>query len=449
MNKPNIILITIDSLRPDFLGCYGSKKGLTHNIDKLADRSIVFKNAITPSAPTYLAFQSIMCGARPFKYGKYLGIPPANEVKTIAESMKENGYSTYAVVSDNPVLYGKNYEYNRGFDEFIDYKIQNIQLKNNSSLKKLIKNALNEKIRNKMFLLHAAIKKLYSKSPIVNAGEINKKALKLIGSNGAKPFFMWLHYMDVHTPYSSGYKHFNLYGKFSPKNLYAKIKFSYNLSAFIRNMRIENKEDLRIAMSMYEASLKYLDDEIGKLIGSINNDNTYIILTSDHGESFMEHGYYYHDTFSVYDELIKIPLLICGPGISHADKTSVASSLNIAKTICALAGIKTEHFEGFNLVNIDSTDKEKHLLTNNTTAVLYKCKFFSLLFDQHLFDNKAEIMNYEILSCIIKDGIKYIFNRETKNEELYDLKNDPGEKINIAEKKKDICSGLKKILMNQ
>jgi len=444
MNKPNILLITIDSLRPDFLGCYGSEKKLSPNIDRLANNSIVFENAITPSAPTYLAFQSIMCGIKPFQYGKYLGVPPIDGVKTIAESMKENGYSTYAVVSDNPVLYGKNYEYDRGFDKYIDFKNQNIQIKNDSPLKKFIKNALNDKLKNKLFLLHSAIKKLSLKSPIVNANEVNNKALEAIGSNGTKPFFAWLHYMDVHTPYSSGYKHFELYGKYSIKNLFAKLKLSYNLNAFIKEMRIADKEDLRVAISMYESSLKYLDEELGKLLKSIDLNNTYIVFTSDHGESFMEHNYYYHDTFSVYNELIKIPLMICGPGITPWKKKDLASSINIAKTICAISNIKEEHFEGFNLIDIDLIDKEKYLSTNNITKVLYRCKFFSLLFDQYLFDNKSEIMNYDILSSIIKDDFKYIFNNETRKEELYNLKNDPKEMKNIAENNRDICSNLRK-----
>lgn len=444
INQPNIILITADSLRSDFLGCYGSKKGLSENIDELASESLVFDNAITPGTPTFFAFPSIMCGIKPFQFGRQIGVPSPDKAKTIAEVMKSNGYNTYAVVSDNPVLYGEVFGYNRGFDYYLDYN-----KKQDSQKKKLLANLpkcilsdnTKKKIKGKIYSAKDSLKYTMGNGPATKADKINEEAKKLIKKNEKnKPFFMWLHYMDTHNPYTSGSELFDLYGgKHLIKSFLAKFRVYSKLRTLIKNSRVDNKKDLEIIIAMYESSLKFFDIEIGKLFKQIKDmENTYIIFTADHGEGFMEHNYFHHAPHILYNEMIKIPLIIYGPKIKADNMDQIASLINIPKTICALAGIKNEEFKGFDLTDIKNTDLNKYLTRNNITKLLCNCRFLKLL--------RNDSSQYEMLGSVITNKYKYISNEEKDKEELYNLKNDSLEKDNIVNDNKDIVENFRKIL---
>lgn len=443
INQPNIILITADSLRPDFLGCYGNEKRLSPNIDKLAEESLVFNNAITPGTPTFFAFPSIMCGIKPFEYGKHIGVPLNEEVKTIAEVLKSNGYNTYAVVSDNPVLYGEYSGYNRGFDYYLDYQKQDLNKK--KSVEKLLgcilKESTKKYIKERVYSVKDSINYTMGNGPANKADKVNEEAKRLIQENGKnKPFFMWLHYMDNHNPYTSGSELFDLYGDKGPiNNFLAKFRVYSKLRTLIKNSRVDNEKDLEIIIAMYEASLRFFDIEIGKLFNQIKNmENTYIVFTADHGEGFMEHGYFHHSPYILYNEMIKVPLIIHGPKIKRDKINQIASLINIPKTICSLANIKNEEFEGFDLTNIRNTDLDKYLTTNNITKLLCDCMFLSLLRD----DNSE----YETLGSVITDKYKYISNETVDKESFYDIKKDPFEKNNIADANEVLIEGFRKIL---
>ena len=442
INQPNIILITADSLRSDFLGCYGSKKGLSENIDKLASESLVFDNAITPGTPTFFAFPSIMCGIKPFQFGKQIKIPSPDKARTIAEVMKSNGYNTYAVVSDNPVLYKGMCGYERGFDYYLDYKKQDPQ--KNRLLTNLSKHISKDNIKimkGKIFSAKDSLNNTIGNGPATKADKINEEAKRLIKENEKnKPFFMWLHYMDTHNPYTSGSELFNLYGgKHSIKNFLAKFRVYSKLRSFIKNSRVDNKKDLEIIIAMYESSLKFFDIEIGKLFKQIKNmENTYVIFTADHGEGFMEHNYFHHAPLILYNEMIKVPLIIHGPKIKADNMDQIASLINIPKTICVLAGIKNEEFEGFNLTNIKNINLDKYLTTNNVTKLLYNCRLLKL------FQNNNS--RYRTLGSITTNKHKYISYEDIDKEKLYDLENDPLEKNNIINDNKDIVENFRKIL---
>lgn len=445
--KPNIILITADSLRPDFLGCYGSKKRLSNNIDKIAERSLLFTRAISPSYPTFFTFPSIMCGIKPFEHGKYLGIPPANNVRTIAETLKTSGYATFAVVSDNPFLYGKYYGYDRGFDFYYDY--QNQDIRKGEIIRKITDNILNASQKNKLHKIINALNYSRGKGPSAKSDEINEKALKLIGDRVKnKPFFLWLHYMDTHAPFDSGLPFFDLYGKHSIKNIMAKIKFCANILSYLKSQKINNPEELRVVMSMYEASVKSLDRGIGNFVKSIENiENTYIILTADHGEEFMEHGNFYHEPNMPYNEIIKVPLMIMGPEICPKKINKTVSLINVQKTICNIANITCEHIKGFDLTSTDKNDLKIHFSHNNTTkSLFFERKFLQVLISQGIFNNQKEITGYEEVGSINTDKYKFIYKTKQAEEELYDLERDPLEKNNIIHSDPHTAEYFRKML---
>ena len=434
-NQPNIVLITVDSLRADYLGCYGSPKGLSPNIDKLVKNSLFFANAITPGTPTPFAFPSIMCGMKPFKYGKYLGVPDTNEVNTIAETLKSAGYNTSAVVAENPVLYGDNYDFKRGFDNYIDFKKKDINKKNVLFPIKIIKRILGNNTLEKIYNIQTILNNTFGKGSITKAAEINRKTLKIIKDNkDNRPFFVWAHYMETHVPYNSGLNGFSLNSSNIIKKVFSKIKFYHRLQYFIKTEKIDNPEYLKIATSLYESTIKYLDENLENLFKNIQNiDNTYIIFTADHGEGFMEHNYFYHEPRYLHDEIIKVPLFIYGPNVKNRKINEVSSTIHIAKTISSIANIKNDNYEGFDLTNIENINLKKYVSVNNTTSLLFGCKFAELLLKQRIFDNQTEIEGFKILKGITTDKHKYMYNEETFKEELYDLKKDPLEKEDISQ----------------
>ena len=199
---------------------------------------------------------------------------------------------------------------------------------------------------------------------------------------------------------------------------------------------------------MYESALMFLDKEIEKLFKQIKNiDNTYIIFTADHGEEFMEHGRFLHVPYTLYDEIIKVPLFIYGPTIKNKSIDQVVSTINIAKTISSIANIKNDKHEGFNLTNIENIDLEKHLAINNTTSLLFGCRFGKLLLEQKIFDNKKKIEGFKISKSVTTDKYKYIYSEKKFKEELYDLRNDPFEKYDISENNK-LIENFRKIWEN-
>ena len=129
--RPNIVLITIDSLRADFVGIYNSEEKNTPFLDSLAKNSYIFKNAIAPANPTFFCFCSILTGTLPFAFGNYLGIPDDKKIKTVAGVLNESGYTTAAFLADSPGLYSI-YGYQKGF-ELYDDGYENTDRTNNES----------------------------------------------------------------------------------------------------------------------------------------------------------------------------------------------------------------------------------------------------------------------------------------------------------------------------
>ena len=439
--RPNIILITADSLRPDFLGCYNPEKKLSKNIDKLASQSLFFENAIVPSYPTFYAFPSIMCGIKPFQYGRYLGVPRNKRVKTIAEVLKANGYSTYAFVADNPLLYGENYNYNRGFDYYFDHKYHEISKKKmvlKYKFQRLFEGYLGEKILKLLSFVNYFFETNHS-----NAKKINKEIKEFIRKKKKEPYFLWIHYMDTHYPYLSGYKHFNLYKNYI-RNFKAKMRYKSNSAYFVKKKKINNKEDLKILTSMYEASIKFLDQEVEDLFNwTKKQKDTYLIFTSDHGEALMEHGNFGHHPTIAYNELIKVPLCIYSPKLKPKKIHNTVSLINLANTISKITNTDYDNFTGFNLIETNNIQIDKHFIANNTTKVI---SGLSPVYREKIFNNKVEIKEKKMLYSIMKNEYKYIFDEKKEQEELYNIKIDLQETDNLLLKNKETTEDFKEIL---
>jgi len=336
--KPNIILITIDALRADHLSCYGYEKETSPTIDALANNGILFLEAISSGGGTPEAFPSIMASIPPplaiNQYKKIL-----KHHTTLAEALSQNGYRAAAFHS-NPYL-SRFFYYDKGFDTFDDglHSSEGV-FANNQQFQKLL---------NYFKLL------IKGHPPIVRAEELTSRVLAWI-NRCSQSFFLWIHYMDVHRPYMPPQKYIKIVngGKISRY----KILSLYNR---IRRNSDLTEQDFKMLNSLYDASIKYVDDSIRVLLNELNKlnkiDNTILIVTADHGESLGEHGIGHG---MVYEEVIKIPLIFSGAGISKNIYNFPVNNMDIAPTIINLVGGRTvQGFQGLPLLPLSGNKKKK------------------------------------------------------------------------------------------
>ncbi len=436
LHRKAVILITIDALRADHLKCYGYHRNTTPNLNKFAEEGKIFLNTITNGPETPTAFSSLFTSILPFLDGGYSPLP--SQKISLVQLLRENRIFTYSIHS-NPNL-GRIFNYDRGFDVFLDG--ERYKRKSNDSIKQLLSyhvkkildsNRLSSKLIYRLKGFNKIKLWLRKKIPFLteillpftpiayNAPYIVSKVISFL-NNSKKPFFLWAHFMDVHSPYNP-----------PAKNVinFREKDFSISEREFLTNkvysMSLEVKttsrmiEDLKI---LYDAEIHFVDEYLKKLIELIKNrfkDNCLVIITADHGESFYEHGLFGHQG-SVYDEILKIPLIIVELGKKPIEKDikDVVQIMDIAPTILDYFGIDIpENFQGSSLIPIIKGENPIR-----KEVIISECYQKNRLMKR----NRKEGL---ILFAIRKHEWKYIFDEEKEAEFLFNLKSDPKEKNNL------------------
>jgi len=415
----NILLITIDCLRGDHLGCYGYTKNTSPNLDALASKGILFSQAITAGGGTAEAFPAILFSALPPLSHQEFG-DGAKWNTSLGEILKRNGCRT-AGFHSNPYL-SKLYHFDKGFDTFDDYLGER-----QSGMEAVRRKAISLLGRSNFWSFH--IIKFYNKlrdltgsikPPCATAEEINMKSLSWLRKGRGK-FFLWLHYMDVHQPCLPPTEYLN---QFCPYPV-SKAKI-LNLTAKTRHKpRKVSTKELEILISVYDACIRYVDRMVGQLFSELRKlgllENTIIIVTADHGDEYGEHGFEHYGT---YEAQIHIPLILKIPGANECKVVPrQVSNLDLVPTICDLVGIKRgEPFRGKSLVPlIRGEEKEGHPVV------------FSVALE------KSPLYHDIYISCRTEEGWKYIYaidygeHGPEVSVELYNLKIDPGEKKNLKD----------------
>jgi arylsulfatase A-like enzyme len=259
------------------------------------------------------------------------------------------------------------------------------------------------------------LNKLYKFSkgePFARADTLNKLALSWLKQNPEK-FFMWLHYMDVHTPYVPKKEYLKMFSS-SSHNILTDLSLYFKLKKNISKKSADiTKDDLKLLVDSYDAEIRYTDTQIGLLLNELGNmgllEKTLIIITSDHGEGFFEHGVFGHFSEHLYDELIRVPLIIYAPGIGeNIIVDEQVELLSIAPTINeTLTNTEMDVFMGRSLFPIIRGEKE------GTKGVISEA-------------SRTRIAYRE-------SDWKFLLDKKTNKIEIYHLKDDPQEKNNIAQ----------------
>jgi len=423
-SKKNVLLITIDSLRADHVSCLGYYRKTTPFIDNLAKTGFLFTEAIANGSQTPTSVPALLTSSYPSMYGYSLHL---SKSKTpIAEVLRASGYHTAAFHS-NPYL-SKYYGYDRGFDTFQDFIFFK---QDNRDMMERIKSLLIKRanppffIRRAYGLLSQVLNLKPLKAPWLRAELINQRAVSWLRKH-TDNFFLWMHYMDVHWPYQppSEYLH-QLKIEVIGKSQIIKLGKRMNRH-HLDDVEPVSDRELKEMIDLYDGEIRYTDNAVSSLLMELEKlgiyDDTLIIITSDHGDEFNEHSQLGH-LAKLYDELIRVPLVIKWPG-SDGDVTidQQVQLLDIAPTILEFSGIdKPANFLGTSLLS---------LMKGKTTSVGVVSetvhKYWELLKD----GKGKRLTSYSYRT----EEWKYISDEENQRGELYNLQNDPEEKRNLVDK---------------
>jgi len=419
-NAPNIILIVLDTVRADHMSLYGYDRDTTPGLRAFAKDSIVFLNSYSAGDFTLPSHASMFTGLYPATHGtheQYGSVLSPNAI-TLAEILQSKGYSTAAIASNHAYLTAQ-YGLGQGF-EYLDSRARPAATKTYGdwpSLREGIGVWLDAQPSDRDLTL------MYR-----DAEEITRLGMDRIQelSKRHRPFFLVLNYMDAHAPLLPPQPFRDLYPGRNPFHVMNRdLELKEQVSFLGRPLPELDRAHI---VSQYDGAIAYMDSQLSVLIGDLRKsgvlDNTILAITSDHGESIGDHGFFDHG-MSVYQEQIKVPLLLRVPGVSHRDPISVpVSGVDLLPTLLESAGLESP--QGLDGNNFLKDVPDSHIVYAESYPNPSK-----------LGENRLG----RIERAAITRQWKLIVSTKGKRE-LYNLVNDPKELHNVADSHPEMVAML-------
>jgi arylsulfatase A-like enzyme len=303
--RTNVVLITIDTLRADHLGAYGYRRPTSPRLDAFAKRAVVFDQAYTYWPKTRGSFVAMMSGRRDSQSGYGKSHPLLLDFNpTLAEVLKGAGYRTAAVV-DNPNV-AAQHGYARGFDRYRETWLKEENLP----------------------------------TEIDRTRAITGDGVAFLERAGAEqPFFLWLHYVNPHAPYTPPAPYDTAFLADGAADRGPRLR---TVDGFVGGIRKEwavpGRDRLGYYVAQYDGEIAAVDQEVGKVLDALDRSphaaRTLVVVTSDHGESLGEHDYYFDHGQDLHDPCLRIPLLVAEPGVAGGTRSAeLASTLDLVPTV--------------------------------------------------------------------------------------------------------------------
>jgi len=303
--RPNVVLISLDTLRPDHLGCYGYGRGTSPNLDRFARRSVLFRRACAQAPWTLPSHMSLFTSMLPSRNRvEDINEQLPDDVPTLAQILRAKGYHTAALVNNGQMR--AHWGFDRGFDLWREYEVD---------------------------------------TPEGTCENLTAEALRWLAASPQEPFFLFLHYYDPHDPYDPPPRYLEQFGCSLSGQAARDLVWAYRYPG----KDIEDERLLREIVGAYDAEIAWLDEELGRLLDVVPDDALTVIF-SDHGEAFEEHGWTTHGA-ALYQEEVRAALMINVPDRTQPQVIQEpVMLLDVAPTILSLCGIEPPaHYEGCDL----------------------------------------------------------------------------------------------------
>jgi arylsulfatase A-like enzyme len=435
VNPPRaVVVISLDTLRADHLGVYGHDRFTSPMLDQFAREGVVFEDASAPSPWTLPSHASLLTGLSPARHGLDSSEERlSEEVRTLAGFFAEEGWQTAAIVN---TLYLKREQYGitRDFEDYFEVD------------------------------RHPA--------SIQPSMRITEEAKRLLLGQGERPLFLFVHYFDIHADYASMPTYEDLMvtpyegladgsswqlrrANFSDRHIEGCIENFRPLACDYGNnsgtLRIDSDmerisygpADIRHLKELYDAGIRQTDTEVGKILNYIEeigrSADTIVLVTSDHGEEFQEHGRVGH-FLTMYQESLRVPLLLRGPGIPEGVRFDVPVSLiDIPATLLALSGVAVpKELEGLDLSQLwrgeTDMDWNARILFGEASGGLEYHRWFPGVYPIYRSVRRGSM---KLVERVWDGEITYA---------LYDLRADPQEARDLAEERSGTVGEFRSLL---
>ena len=444
---PSFVIISVDTLRSDHLGGYGyARWGRSPSpaIDRLAAGGLRFENCFAPRGQTHPSMASMLFGTFPITHGlRENGLRPVDGQTSFVEPLRKAGYATAGFVANlkamtlNPPI--RPTWWTKGFDTYGD--------------------GFGGRF------LHETGDAVTMENQWVWDERVEKQALTWIERTGrepGQPFCLWVHFYDPHKPFVPDASCPDFYpeyeGPLDPLVQETERGPIDRIAPMIRSATLERRplppsEHDRI-LACYDASLAGVDERIGRIIDALTKEglmeNTWVFFLSDHGEELGDHNSYYYHGASIYDSVLRIPLIVRGPGAPRGKSTkALVQNLEIAPTILELAGISPpDAMEGISIdeLLLDGGDgRGRDFVFAEWQDLIYSVSDGRM---KYIFNPRGACPIKPPWSLVGPEGPLDPSDPRTQGfsidcEELYDLAVDRGEWKNLVDLRPEAASAMR------
>ena len=377
----NVLLVSIDSLRADRLGSYGHVRDTTPHLDRLAREGVRFANALSPTSWTLPAHATLLTGRDQEGHGVITVKDRLRDtIATLPKTFRDSGYETVGFYS-GPFLHPV-FGFDQGFERY-------------------------ESCMTEVDAEPLSVETLRGSHADVTNAAVERAFRKWLGAKTARPFFAFVHLWDVHYDYRPPEPYASMFtapygGTLDGRDI---VGDGFPLDA--------SPADVAYLLSLYDGEVRATDQAVGHLLEALEDrgllKDTLVVVTADHGEEFKDHGAKGHQ-HSLYDELIRVPLILWSPGLlSPAVVETPVGLRDVAPTIAALTG--TEVPDGSDGTSLLGLLRSGDARRDPVVSVLYRQTEPS------------------VLAGAIRDGDrKVIFDARTGEWTQFDLAVDPAER---------------------
>jgi arylsulfatase A-like enzyme len=392
--KANVILISIDTLRADHLSCYGYFRRTSPHLDRLAADSVLFERAYAQSPNTLISHATMLTSLNPISHGARPDRALDESITTLAELFRSHGFRT-AGFTAHPTWLNRKMGFAQGFDYFLSGD-----------------RVAPGQLRQALYWL---------------------RSLKRQSAGGAEePFFLFVHLYDVHSdfkkrPYHTGTPFDRLFTGFY-EGRFRGCRAGRCASQFLllanEHHELLSEDELKWIIALYDGSVAYVDHHLGVFFGELRQlglmEDTWVVVTSDHGEEFREHGQLLHS--QPYEETARVPLIVRPPGGGFARRIAAPVGLvDLLPTLAEAVGIEPEGpIEGRSLLP----------LIRGTAMEQSPPVFWT---------------GYDPTDIAVRTG-EYTLDSWGKrgSVELYEYGADPGQRVNVARSHRRVTQSLRR-----